>query len=119
MWFFRRKKGADPQATAPSGDMRFIGRVEFQTSIYEGSEKNIVEVMKHTALLSMNDNGTKRHVRYLSQNDHHLTTHPIHHRCEVWLAGGPFPPNITLHEDILGDMLSRVIDARLTGKETA
>lgn len=35
----------------------------------------------------------------------------------LWQRGGPFPKGFKPNENVLGEMLSRMIDARLLGKE--
>jgi hypothetical protein len=39
-----------------------------------------------------------------------------HTRAKVWVAGGEFPPGLAAEVDTLGEMLNRLMDAKLTGK---
>lgn len=39
-----------------------------------------------------------------------------HTRAKVWAAGGEFPEKLDPNTDTLGEMLNRLMDAKLTGK---
>lgn len=91
---------------------KLVGRGKFATVITDDNNKK----MHHTAMFYMTESG-KRRVEYVTMDNWFMERHPYHHDCEVWEKGGPFPNGFQPQEDVLGEMLTRMIDARILGKE--
>ena len=99
----------------PRKPLQNVGQVKFSTDLTEDGKT--VRTVHHYAILFMSEDN-ERAVKYATgdTSDYHLKRHGYYALVENWKNGGKFPQGCD-YEEPLGEMLNRMIDAKLTGKK--
>jgi hypothetical protein len=120
MSLFSKLFGGQPKEPEPKKEWVYIGKIEDIVTITNEGKKS--HDLKFYFLFYMTNQGDRRY-RVLPQGnvtiEYYLRerTPKILLDAETWVAGGEFPEGLGAEVDTLGEMLNRLIDAKLTGKK--
>jgi hypothetical protein len=123
MWpFTRNKKNPDPLADAadilsatPPSEFKYIGHVKCTLHMVDDKSKTI----PFKLLLWMTADGQRRFSVPIADGSVMRLAESLRweefNACTEWGAGGPFPEGFVPETDVLGEMLSKLVDSKLVG----
>lgn len=101
----------------PQKVWKYIGKSEL--NLFEGTGSNKKDVPGYL-LYYMTDDGERKfelHCNHPHAERHCQRYNGTYVNAQVWEKGGPFPKNFNAENDVLGDMLQRLIDQKITGEK--